>query len=54
MFAGDVYGAVAIEIKAIGYTHVTLDLEGYRRGSLNSVPITFRGESKAESSNRSP
>jgi pyridinium-3,5-biscarboxylic acid mononucleotide sulfurtransferase len=54
MFAGDVYGAVAIEIKAIGYTHVTLDLEGYRRGSLNSVPIIFRGESKAVSSNRSP
>lgn len=29
------YGKVANELKQIGYTHVTLDLEGYRRGSLN-------------------
>ena len=29
------YGKVASELKQIGYTHVTLDLEGYRRGSLN-------------------
>jgi uncharacterized protein len=26
---------VAAAIKAVGYTHVTLDLEGYRRGSTN-------------------
>lgn len=26
---------VAIALKKIGYSHVTLDLEGYRRGSLN-------------------
>ena len=42
ILAEDVYGAVAAEIKAAGYTHVTLDLEGYRRGSLNAVPIVFR------------
>jgi pyridinium-3,5-biscarboxylic acid mononucleotide sulfurtransferase len=27
---------VAEELKKIGYAHVTLDLQGYRRGSLNS------------------
>jgi uncharacterized protein len=26
---------VSQELKAIGYAHVTLDLEGYRRGSVN-------------------
>ena len=26
---------VAEELKKIGYTHVTVDLQGYRRGSLN-------------------
>jgi uncharacterized protein len=29
---------VAKELKAVGYAHVTLDLLGYRRGSLNEVP----------------
>ena len=42
MFADDIYSEVACLIKGAGYTHVTLDLEGYRRGSLNSVPIAFR------------
>lgn len=28
---------VAAELKAIGYAHVTLDLQGYRRGSTNEV-----------------
>ena len=37
---------LAAEIKKLGYTHVTLDLEGYRRGSLNSAPITFRPRSQ--------
>lgn len=26
---------VAVELKKIGFAHVTLDLQGYRRGSLN-------------------
>ena len=42
MFTDDLYSEVASVIKQAGYTHVTLDLEGYRRGSLNSVPIGFR------------
>lgn len=29
---------VAESLKQIGYTHVTLDLQGYRRGSLNEPP----------------
>jgi uncharacterized protein len=29
--------AVAEELKKIGYAHVTLDLQGYRRGSTNEV-----------------
>ena len=28
---------VAEELKKIGYAHVTLDLQGYRRGSTNEV-----------------
>lgn len=28
---------VAEELKKIGYTHVTLDLQGYRRGSANEI-----------------
>jgi uncharacterized protein len=28
---------VAAELKQIGYTHVTLDMQGYRRGSTNEV-----------------
>ena len=42
MFSEHLYGEMAAKIKAAGYTHVTLDLEGYRRGSLNSVPIAFQ------------
>lgn len=36
---------VAETLKAAGYAHVTLDLQGYRRGSVNEVPaipISFR------------
>jgi len=33
---------VATELRKIGYTHVTLDLQGYRRGNLNEVPAPVR------------
>jgi len=33
----DVASRVAGELKRIGYAHVTLDLQGYRRGSLNGA-----------------
>jgi uncharacterized protein len=35
----DVARRVAEELKRIGYAHVTLDLQGYRRGSLNEQAI---------------
>ncbi len=34
-FAGPVFGQVAEALKKSGYTHVTLDLEGYRRGGMS-------------------
>jgi len=38
-FSGDgLMGRVAEALKKIGYAHVTLDLQGYRRGSLNVKP----------------
>lgn len=37
MLAGNQLQEVANALKAIGYHHVTLDLEGYRRGSLNAA-----------------
>jgi len=35
---------IATELRKIGYTHVTLDLQGYRRGSVNEVfvPLTLK------------
>lgn len=44
LFENDAFGGIAIALKKIGYAHVTLDLQGYRRGSLNevaAVPIGF-------------
>lgn len=35
---GEVSARVAAALKQIGYAHVTLDLQAYRRGNLNEVP----------------
>lgn len=35
LIESSLYSQVARELKQLGYAHVTLDLEGYRRGSLN-------------------
>jgi uncharacterized protein len=35
--SGNAFSRVAEALKKIGYAHVTLDLEGYRRGSTNEV-----------------
>jgi uncharacterized protein len=35
--AGDTAAGVASALRAIGYSHVTLDLQGYRRGSANEA-----------------
>jgi len=37
LLANGKLAAVAEELKRIGYVHVTLDLQGYRRGSTNEV-----------------
>jgi uncharacterized protein len=37
MLANGKLAMVAEELKKIGYAHVTLDLQGYRRGSTNEV-----------------
>ena len=42
MWTDGLAGRVAAELRKIGYTHVTLDLQGYRRGSLNEVPAPVR------------
>lgn len=42
---------VAAHFRSLGYQHTTLDLEGYRRGSLNQpapTPITFRSPAAAQ------
>ena len=33
---------VCEELKRIGYTYVTLDLQGYRQGSVNEVLATMK------------
>lgn len=38
LFQDDTFRRLAGRIKQAGYAHVTLDLEGYRRGSLNPQP----------------
>lgn len=37
LLANDRLAVVARELKKIGYAHVTLDLQGYRRGSMNET-----------------
>jgi uncharacterized protein len=37
MFVQNRFQEVATELRNLGYHHVTLDLEGYRRGSLNAA-----------------
>jgi len=37
LLAQDLTAKVTEQLKQIGYSHITLDLEGYRRGSLNQV-----------------
>ncbi len=34
-FTGDRAGAIAAHLKTCGFTYITLDIEGYRRGSMN-------------------
>ena len=49
---GETAGQVAAALRALGYQHVTLDLQGYRRGSTNeglaaaTVPSAAGAEAK--------
>ena len=45
---------VAEALKRIGYAHVTLDLQGYRRGSTNEVLQTPSTQGAAENSRPNP
>jgi uncharacterized protein len=36
---GELFARIATDLKRLGYAHVTLDLEGYRRGSLNAQTV---------------
>ncbi|MDB6053615.1 MAG: ExsB family protein [Verrucomicrobiales bacterium] len=42
LFDEDIYSELAARICQFGYSHVTLDLKGYRRGSLNEQPLGFK------------
>ena len=46
--SADTSARVAAELKKIGYAHVTLDLQGYRRGSTNeALPVSAAGKGRA-------
>jgi uncharacterized protein len=45
IFQNGASAKVVAACKAAGYAHATLDLEGYRRGSLNSPALTQSGRS---------
>src|SRR5437867_1497782 len=42
VFENQRFARIAEALKKIGYGHVTLDLRGYRRGSLNESSVTLR------------
>lgn len=47
VFADGGFEKIASAIKKIGYAHVTLDLQGYRRGSMNEIKFAPRLVSEA-------
>ncbi len=44
LLANETFTRVAEALKKIGYAHVTLDLQGYRRGNLNEQILRRRGQ----------
>ena len=42
LLVDDLFSKVAEDLKKFGYIHVTLDLQGYRRGSLNEITFKTR------------
>ena len=49
LLEGNLFTRLGEELKRLGYAHVTLDLAGYRRGSMNEAPIPMQ---KAETLKR--
>jgi uncharacterized protein len=47
LLEGSAFLEIADEIKKLGYAHATLDLAGYRRGSMNSVAAVAIGFANA-------
>ena len=47
LVSDEVRMAITAYFKSIGYTYVTLDLEGFRSGSLNEVLASFRKGSQS-------
>ncbi len=43
-FEEEVRGSVTLALRKIGYAYVTLDLQGYRRGSANEVLVKLKEE----------
>jgi pyridinium-3,5-biscarboxylic acid mononucleotide sulfurtransferase len=50
LLAGEVRAVLLRELKALGFRYVTVDLEGYRTGSLNEMILTPSGEPRSEGS----
>jgi pyridinium-3,5-biscarboxylic acid mononucleotide sulfurtransferase len=48
------FARVAEALRKIGYAHVTLDLQGYRRGSVNEVPLSAPNPNPNPNPNRKP
>jgi pyridinium-3,5-biscarboxylic acid mononucleotide sulfurtransferase len=49
LLEADAFSTVVTALKQIGYAHVTLDLQGYRRGSLNdSTQLRIKNRSREE------
>ncbi|HAB17794.1 MAG TPA: ATP-dependent sacrificial sulfur transferase LarE [Verrucomicrobiales bacterium] len=42
LFVGEVHQRLAEHLHTLGYLYVTVDVAGYRRGSTNGTPISFR------------
>jgi uncharacterized protein len=42
LLVDETFARVAVALRKIGYAHVTLDLQGYRRGSLNAISTVGR------------
>jgi pyridinium-3,5-biscarboxylic acid mononucleotide sulfurtransferase len=55
LLEGNTFTKVAVALKQIGYAHVTLDLAGYRRGSVNEIAFARReGEADRQAEPHQP